>query len=228
VFHAFPPWSGLGQTGFDRREKSLAIKSFRRLKRSILGGFSRAPSRAYNGRTAQHIGLLGAVCPARSRAVTLPRIPWLIRGSCLTVADARHLLRKSSRGGFAGPDPARVAAARLFETGIEHTSSGYPAPKGGAGIKQIVRIEGNKLGAIIAAPGRKPEFTRVACLFGYQRLHEISSGQIREKSLKKFLLIRHRIRSQDRAQYGTVSYDRRTQRRSRAGIFLAKNTPCLR
>src|SRR6266513_4784484 len=59
------PGAVSGKRVFDRREKSLAIKSFRRLKRSILGGFSRAPSRAYNGRTAQHIGLLGAVCPAR-------------------------------------------------------------------------------------------------------------------------------------------------------------------
>jgi hypothetical protein len=122
------------------------------------------------------------------------------------------------------PTGTETDLGRLFETGIEHTPSGYPAPKGGVGIKHIVRIERNKLGTVIAAPGRKPEFTRVACLFGYQRLHEISSGQIREKSLKKFLLIRHRIRSQDRAQYGTVSYDRRTRSADRTPEYFWQKT----
>jgi hypothetical protein len=43
VFHLFPPWSSLGQPDFDRHEKMLAIKSFRRLKRSIVGISGRQP-----------------------------------------------------------------------------------------------------------------------------------------------------------------------------------------
>jgi hypothetical protein len=79
------------------------------------------------------------------------------------------------------PTGAGTDSGRLFERAIEHVPSGYPAPKGGAGIKHIVRMERNGLGTVIAGPGRKPEFTGVACLFDYQRLHEISSGQITEK-----------------------------------------------
>jgi hypothetical protein len=62
----------------------------------------------------------------------------------------------------------------LFEAAIEDIPSGYLAPKGGVGIKQIARMERN---TVIAAPGRKPEFTSAARLFSYQRLHEISSGK---------------------------------------------------
>ena len=113
---------------------------------------------------------------------------------------------------------------RLFEAAIEHIPSGYLPPKGGIGIKQIARMERNKLGTVIAAPGREPEFTTVASLFGYQRLHEISSGQIREKSSKKFLLIRHRIRGQNGAQYGTVSYDRRTRSADRTPDYFWQET----
>jgi hypothetical protein len=79
------------------------------------------------------------------------------------------------------PTGAGTDSGRLFETAIEHVPSGYPAPKGRAGIKQIVCMERNGLGAVIAGLGRKPEFTGVACRFDYQRLHEISSGQITEK-----------------------------------------------
>ena len=71
---------------------------------------------------------------------------------------------------------------RLFEAAIEHLPSGYPTPKGGAGIKQTAGVERNKLGTVMAVSGRKPEFTRVACRFNYQRLHEISSGK-KEKNL---------------------------------------------
>jgi hypothetical protein len=111
---------------------------------------------------------------------------------------------------------------RLFEAAIEHIPSSYLSPKGGVRIKQIARMERNKLGTVIAAPGRKPEFTSAACLFSYQRLHEISSGQIGEKSLKKFLLIRFRIRSQSRAQYGTVSYVRRTRSAERTPEYFRR------
>jgi hypothetical protein len=122
------------------------------------------------------------------------------------------------------PTGTETDLGRLFAAAIEHIPSGYPAPNGGVGIKKIVRIEYNKLGTVIAAPGRKPEFTSVACLFSYQRLHEISSGQIREKSLKEFLLIRFRIRSQDRAQYGTVSYVRRTRSAERTQNISGEST----
>ena len=71
--------------------------------------------------------------------------------------------------------------------------------------------ERNKLGAVSAAASRKPVFTRAACPFSYQRLHEISSGQIREKSLKEILIVTYRIISEGRAQYGAVSSVRGTR-----------------
>jgi hypothetical protein len=75
------------------------------------------------------------------------------------------------------PTGTETDLGRLFEAAIEHIPSGYLPPKGGVGIKQIARMERNKLGTVIAAPGRKREFTSAACLFNYQRLHEISSGK---------------------------------------------------
>jgi len=91
----------------------------------------------------------------------LAQIPWRITVSC--------------------PTGTETDLGRLFEAAIEDIPSGYLAPKGGVGIKQIARMERNKLGTVIAAPGRKPEFTSAARLFSYQRLHEICSGK--EKNL---------------------------------------------
>ena len=72
------------------------------------------------------------------------------------------------------PTGTETDLGRLFEAAIEDIPSDNLAPKGGVGIKQIARMERN---TVIAAPGRKPEFTSVARLFSYQRLHEISSGK---------------------------------------------------
>jgi len=92
----------------------------------------------------------------------LAQIPWRITVSC--------------------PTGTETDLGRLFEAAIEDIPSGYLPPKGGIGIKQIARMERNKLGTVIAAPGRKPEFTSAARLFNYQRPHEISSGK-KEKNL---------------------------------------------
>jgi len=92
----------------------------------------------------------------------LAQIPWRITVSC--------------------PTGTETDLGRLFEAAIEDIPSAYLAPKGGVGIKQIARMERNKLGTVIAAPGRKPEFTSAARLFSYQSLHEISSGK-KEKNL---------------------------------------------
>ena len=89
---------------------------------------------------------------------------------------------------FVSPAPIRFVAGRQIETAIERIPSGHPPPNGGVGIKLIVRIERNTPGMVSAAPSRKPVLTIVACLFSYPRLHEISSGQITEKSLKEILV----------------------------------------
>jgi hypothetical protein len=96
---------------------------------------------------------LGAVCPAGFVA-QLAQIPWRITVLC--------------------PTGTETDLGRLFEAAIEDIPSDNLAPKGGVGIKQIARMERN---TVIAAPGRKPEFTSAARLFSYQRLHEISSGK---------------------------------------------------
>ena len=166
-----------------------AIKRFRRLQRSVIGSFSRAPGRAYIGQTFQHIGLLGAACPARCVA-QLAHTPWRITVS-RPAGTETDSLRTSSGSGiscFVSPAPIRFVAGRQIETAIECIPSDHPPPKGGVGIKLIVRIERNKLGMVSAAPSRKLVFTSVACLFSYQHLHEISSRQIREKSLKEILI----------------------------------------
>jgi hypothetical protein len=164
-----------------------AIKRFRRSKRAIVGSFSRAPPRAYIGQTFQHIGLLGAACPARCIA-RLAHAAWRI--TVLRPAGTEtDSLRRSSGSGiscFVSPAPIRFVAGRQIETAIERIPSGHPPPNGGVGIKLIVRIERNTPGMVSAAPSRK--LTIVACLFSYPRLHEISSGQITEKSLKEILV----------------------------------------
>ena len=176
MFHPFPPWSDLGHDDVDRPEKMPAIKRFRRLKRSIVGSFSRAPGRAYIGQTFQHIGLLGAACPAC--VALLAHAPWRITVSRPAGTETDSLRRSSGSGisCFVSPAPIRFVAGRQIETAIECIPSDHPPPKGGVGIKLIVRIERNKLGMVSAAPSRKPVFTRVARLFSCQRLHEISSG----------------------------------------------------
>jgi hypothetical protein len=167
----------------------LAIKSFRRLKRSIVGSFSRISSRAYNGQTVQHIGLLGPACPALCGAVGQPQIPSQIIGSCPAGADTRCWSRRSSRSGICGfvrPDVIPVVAAQLFEIANERILTGQPPPKGGVGTEQIVRIELDRSGSVIAGPGRKPRLTTVASLFSCERLHAISSGQLTEKLERNF------------------------------------------
>ncbi len=111
------------------------------------------------------------------RARRAPRL-WRITVSRPAGTETDSLRRSSGSGisCFVSPAPIRFVAGRQIETAIECIPSDHPPPKGGVGIKLIVRIERNKLGMVSAAPSRKPVFTRVARLFSCQRLHEISSG----------------------------------------------------
>src|SRR5450432_1637319 len=108
-----------------------AIKRLRRLKRSIVGSFSRAPGRAYIGQAFQHIGLLGAACPARYVA-QLARPPWRITVSRPAGTETDSLRRSSGSGisCFVSPAPIRLVAGRQIETAIEGTPSDHPPPKG--------------------------------------------------------------------------------------------------
>ena len=158
--------------------------------------------------------------PAWPLASNPPAIHASHQASCRSIVGGRS--SSTAKGGTLFMWADTIAVPRPGRAGIDDSTNAClrsPPPKGGVGIKQIARMERN---TVIAAPGRKPEFTSAARLFSYQRLHEISSGQIREKSSKKFLLIRHRIRSQDRAQYGTVSYDRRTRSTDRTPEYFRR------
>jgi hypothetical protein len=122
--------------------------------------------------------------------VQLAHAPWRITVSRPAGTETDSLRRSSGSGisCFVCPAPVRLVAGRQIETAIERIPSDHPPPKGGVGIKLLVRIERNKPGMVSAAPSRKPVFTSVACPFSYQRLHEISSRQITEKSLKEILV----------------------------------------
>src|SRR5881227_1047345 len=56
--HSLPQATSACENSFANRRCSRTTPA------DVPSGNSRAPSRAYNGRTLQHIGLLGAACPA--------------------------------------------------------------------------------------------------------------------------------------------------------------------
>ena len=89
-----------------------AIKRLRRLQRSIVGSFNRAPGRAYIGQAFQHIGLLGAACPARCVA-RLAHAPWRITVSRPAGAETDSLRRSSGSGISCFVSPVRIERNRL-------------------------------------------------------------------------------------------------------------------